>query len=961
MKPAFSKTVPICLFLLCVFPSLLPAGTETKLSAGAGRPSHPRERRTLLVPEHTSILTVATLVKSKEFRGTGKKGSGTLVLSVRFLKKNGKAFPKPRELTWTGKFAWAPASLFARIPPGAEKVELTLELRDAEGEVLFDKTELFWGLPDEKDRENLIVDGGFEYYNALSLWFVEGQTVRTPGREGRTAMTLKMKQEGNAAVSQDFIIPEAEKIQKSEFVFDFKLDRVRTSRPGGGFKALLEFWDSNGKPCGQTLLGPWQGVEGWSHFSESISIPASARRGTVSFELENASGTAWFDEVRLNAFSAEGPVLRPLESRSDTRRWKIFEPAEGDLKKPAEAGSFLDAPAGKHGFLTVKDDGRFYFEDGTRARFFGVNLQPPLALPRHKQARELAARLAGLGFNLVRLTQLDAPFSYPNLFGNSPENTRHLSEESLDRLDYFIDQLKKRGIYVQLPLLMKREFKHGDDVEAVHALRRGARGPALFDPRLIELQKEYAQQLLTHKNPYTKKTLAEEPALAMIEIVNENSLCRFHHAKALLKLPSFYRKQLEDLWVKYVRDHQLAPDPEKARGTLEDVRNPEVRRFLAEAEGNYFRDMQSFLKKNGVRIPIEGSNFPLDGWDLAMNSEMDFIDRHVYWDRPEGGFNGLMRFHNLSAIRQIAPPEFGARADQPNPVVALTALRMKGKPLVVGEWNFDWPNEFRAVGPLLMTVYALFQDWDGLVLFNYEGHLKPASLTDGHFFDISSKPELLQQIPVAAGIFHRRDIRPAQKRETFSLFGKEEVPPFLGLKHGIDRVLGSEPPSYSGSENPAAVESDTGELKWDSENGLVTVNAPKFQAVIGTPSKEGVRLGKTVFLIQGDFAVVSLFSLDGRPLESSEHLLVSAFARSENKDMVYNATRTFLRSFGTGPVLMEPVEGEILIPADGSKAAEIFTLDPAGNRKSGAPAKVQEGSFQLSLGQAGLYEVVIKR
>ena len=34
----------------------------------------------------------------------------------------------------------------------------------------------------------------------------------------------------------------------------------------------------------------------------------------------------------------------------------------------------LDAPAGKHGFLQIKD-GHFYFEDGTRARFLGLTLQ----------------------------------------------------------------------------------------------------------------------------------------------------------------------------------------------------------------------------------------------------------------------------------------------------------------------------------------------------------------------------------------------------------------------------------------------------------------------------------------------------------------------------------------------------------------------------------------------------------
>jgi len=33
----------------------------------------------------------------------------------------------------------------------------------------------------------------------------------------------------------------------------------------------------------------------------------------------------------------------------------------------------LDAPAGKHGFVTV-NDGHFYFKDGIRTRFWGLNI-----------------------------------------------------------------------------------------------------------------------------------------------------------------------------------------------------------------------------------------------------------------------------------------------------------------------------------------------------------------------------------------------------------------------------------------------------------------------------------------------------------------------------------------------------------------------------------------------------------
>ena len=46
----------------------------------------------------------------------------------------------------------------------------------------------------------------------------------------------------------------------------------------------------------------------------------------------------------------------------------------------------LDAPAGKHGFVTVRD-GRLGFAKGGRARFFGVSLLPPTAFLEPKRGR----------------------------------------------------------------------------------------------------------------------------------------------------------------------------------------------------------------------------------------------------------------------------------------------------------------------------------------------------------------------------------------------------------------------------------------------------------------------------------------------------------------------------------------------------------------------------------------------
>src|SRR3990167_4786442 len=84
--------------------------------------------------------------------------------------------------------------------------------------------------------------------------------------------------------------------------------------------------------------------------------------------------------------------------------WYPFALSEKlDPDSPANIGKLvLDPPAGKHGFCKVRD-GHFYFEDGTRAKFWGTNLCFNACFPTKEQAEIIADRLAFFGFNTVRL------------------------------------------------------------------------------------------------------------------------------------------------------------------------------------------------------------------------------------------------------------------------------------------------------------------------------------------------------------------------------------------------------------------------------------------------------------------------------------------------------------------------------------------------------------------------------
>ena len=109
------------------------------------------------------------------------------------------------------------------------------------------------------------------------------------------------------------------------------------------------------------------------------------------------------------------------------------------------------------------------------------------------------------------------------LIDDARDDTRSFNADRLDRLDFWIAELKKRGVYTNLNLNVGRSYKAGDGVKDADKIR-WAKGLTLYDPRLIELQKDYAKQLLTHYNPYTKTEYRNEPAIVTVEMVNENAL-----------------------------------------------------------------------------------------------------------------------------------------------------------------------------------------------------------------------------------------------------------------------------------------------------------------------------------------------------------------------------------------------------------------------------------------------------
>lgn len=233
-----------------------------------------------------------------------------------------------------------------------------------------------------------------------------------------------------------------------------------------------------------------------------------------------------------------------------------FEPSWNDGSNTfTNLSRFLDAPAGKHGFVKVCGE-HLCFEDGNRARFWGVNITGTGCCPPKDQADQIAAHIAKLGFNAVRLHHLASSWVMGQIIDNSlPGYQKHL--QLLDNFDYFASRLKARGIYLFLPSNHDSPWFLVPEVHDAAGLKDGdrrdrhfTRYATIFDPLLQEQQKKFINILLSHRNPYTGLIYAEDPMVAFFEIANENSAT---DNKAVMDdLPPYYQGELDSLWNQFL-------------------------------------------------------------------------------------------------------------------------------------------------------------------------------------------------------------------------------------------------------------------------------------------------------------------------------------------------------------------------------------------------------------------------
>jgi hypothetical protein len=672
--------------------------------------------------------------------------------------------------------------------------------------------------------------------------------------------------------------------------------------------------------------------------------------------------------------------------------------------------NWLEKPAGQRGGVRMKEN-RFVFDDGTPVKLWGTNLSYRECAPEKKNAELTAARFAKWGVNTVRLHKPFGP-GWEGI-GDERDGTK-LTEKGLAQMDYFMARLREHGVYYGLSHTFGYRIRPGNRARylAYDEIQSGLGGNTYalinFAEDAQDLMIEMVVGALKHRNPHTGRTWADDPALAYIELQNEDDIFFFTTENALSKCPTYrndlVRRFSEWLKAKYATQEALAKAWPGALATGETIeaRNIAVQgnpwfmgdglpkqpggartrlldnaAFFHDVQNRFYGKFVKAIRATGYQGPLCGSPWQAPPmvphyYNLRSDYLVGWIDRHNYFggglrdtmlSRPGSGYLG-------TGLQQVADRPFG-----------------------ISEWIHVYPSLYSADGPVLCAAYGMgLQGWGASFEFQSASSHGAWGERVGNFpWGVwnADVPTQLGQYPLLARMVVRGDVREAPvissrkvslqelRQGKFGFTDKVEqqgdfkkfdgaVPP-EALAAGrvvIEFTEAPEPstlPDMKKYEIGKVITSQTGQLRWDySGQGFFTIDTPGTKAVVGFAEGRRQKLGDVTLTLQCPYASLLLTAAGkDESLVTAKTALLSAVARNCNTGFKVLTFDDRVLDNGGGPILLEPVKATIHLAA--RRIAAVQVLDHDGKR-TGRTLEIQDGVFSIdgARDKALYYEIVFQ-
>lgn len=492
-------------------------------------------------------------------------------------------------------------------------------------------------------------------------------------------------------------------------------------------------------------------------------------------------------------------ILNSCVSQTD-EKWFPLKWNDDFSASVIDADSYLDAPAGKHGYVQMNQD-KLLFEDGTPIKFWGVNIHTRNPFTSNANADKWTKYLVKYGINAVRLHKFIRGLTWKR------KKNDDFNPALLDSFDYFHARLRNAGIYVAWSGIWGFFPNNGDSSTLLAYKEIASSGktglPSLAGSTIALVNTATDLQnlsigavtgMLNHTNPYTGVKYANDPALACIELQNEDDIFYSTTKKKIEECPTYKKKfcehysdwlykkygsqkKLEKAWgndvfnvwsecpeneslakrnIYPVADHKIFSTSE-----LKKEKNRKIAKrlldnaiFLYEMADNYYKRFADSIYKTGYKGLIISSNWHAGDniahfLNLYNDYQIGMIDRHVY----AGAKNYVFKNEKFKNDAMVSNPGSG--------ILSIGIQQVINHPFSVSEWFSRSPNEWNAESSPIMAFYGMgLQGWDASFCFSSnQSGFNSNVLNNYKNVHNADAPNMLGLFPLLARSIYRNDIK----------------------------------------------------------------------------------------------------------------------------------------------------------------------------------------------------------
>jgi glycosyl hydrolase family 42 (putative beta-galactosidase) len=724
----------------------------------------------------------------------------------------------------------------------------------------------------------------------------------------------------------------------------------------------------------------------------------------------------------IDCLTFAAPDFVPSGTQRPTVQTGLGEPGEWFKVLPdddtfsdrsiTDLSELIPAPAGQFGFLQRNGKDLKFSNAAQAVKFWGVCSGPNREYSREQLTRKIRL-MRKHGINMVRQHPVTGVVGWLR--------NGQFDRQRIDHFDWWFAELKKHGLYmtwsVFYPLRISEDSGYPRDL--LRELSRGSdgrystSGVVNFSRPLQDLQIAYVRKLLDHVNPYTGLAYKDDPALAVLEMHNEDCIF-FHSPLNTLTTDERWPKHtamFQRMWrnwakEKYGDDAALrrawGTDDSFSRdrfGTYggwqmdHDRRNVRSKKRLGDfiefctgLQRDYYDRRYREYREAGYKGTIVTTAWHAGGEianpaNLYCDNAGDMIDRHNYFGGGAGG-------HNITAGKVNNGTHMGMPGGG---IPSIGLFQVEDKPFSCTEWTQLPPNQYKAEIAPLFAFYGMgLQGWDASYHFAF-GENRMGSGWPRLRSYVTETPHYLGQFPALAlaiykGHVEEAPIAAARRLKLADLYTGDDP---LGTAYSAHGGTGADMKTARGEKTPnealaigrvtvsfdggksentewdrywdrgrKTVRSMTGQLEWDYGRRVAVLRGPKTHAVIGFAGGGKYDLPGASIDVRTPFVSLILTPLDDQPLERSGHILITAMARDKQTNTQYNDAGTELLQVGGPPLLMEPVQATIHLK--GPAPTNVCAVDIYGVPTDREVQVENDGSFVID-GRYRTYYYEVKR